>query len=62
MHTLFDLEKGSPESIIVTEGIYLYCALILYMLLRLMHLLVGIKHDFLKLVRHIASDLWNKMA
>jgi len=62
MHTLFDLEKGIPESIIVTEGIYLYCALILYMLLRLMHLLVGIKHDFLKLVRHIASDLWNKMA
>lgn len=40
----------------------LYCALILYMLLRLMHLLVGSKHDFLKLVRHTASGLWNTVA
>lgn len=39
----------------------LYSALILYVLLKLMHLLVGSKYDFLKLVRHIANNPWNTM-
>jgi len=34
-------------------------ALILFILLKLMHLFIGLGHDFLKLVRLIASGLWN---
>lgn len=37
----------------------LYSALILYILLKLMHHLVGTKYDFLKLVRHISTNPWN---
>lgn len=33
----------------------LYCALILFILLKLMHIKTGEKYDFLKLVRHIAG-------
>lgn len=39
----------------------LYSALILFMLLKLMHILTGRRHDFLKLSRHIATGLWNTM-
>jgi len=37
----------------------LYAALILFLLLKLMHILVGTQHDFLKLARLIARGLWN---
>lgn len=39
----------------------LHSALILLILLKFMHLLVGEKHNFLKLVRHIAGKFWNTM-
>jgi hypothetical protein len=39
----------------------LYSALILFFLLKLMHILVGSKYDFLKLVRLIANGLWNSL-
>lgn len=39
----------------------LYAALILFFLLKLMHILVGSKHDFLRLVRLIACGLWNTL-
>lgn len=38
-----------------------YSALILFCLLKLMHMLVGVKHDFLKTVRLIAGGLWNTL-
>ncbi|MDI6706674.1 MAG: IS4 family transposase [Bacillota bacterium] len=37
----------------------IYSALILFCLLKLMHILVGTKHDFLKMVRLITNGLWN---
>jgi IS4 transposase len=37
----------------------LYCALILFILLKLMHIQTEKKYDFLKLVRHIAGCPWN---
>ena len=37
----------------------LYAALILFLLLKLLHILVGTKHDFLKLIRLTACGLWN---
>lgn len=40
----------------------LYSALILFFLLKLMHILVGTKFDFLKLVRLIANGLWNSLS
>jgi IS4 transposase len=39
----------------------IYSALVLYILLKLMDILTGRKFNFLKLVRHIASGLWNTM-
>lgn len=39
----------------------LYSALILYLLLKLMHILVGSQINFLNLVRHIAKGLWNSL-
>jgi hypothetical protein len=38
-----------------------YSALILFCLLKLMHILVGIKYNFLKTVRLIAGGLWNTL-
>ena len=38
-----------------------YSALILFCLLKLMHILVGIKYDFLKIARLIAGGLWNSL-
>lgn len=40
----------------------LYAALILFFLLKLMHLLVGTEHDFLRMVRLIACGLWNTLS
>jgi hypothetical protein len=40
----------------------LYAALILFFLLKLMHILVGTKCEFLKLVRLIANGLWNSLS
>ena len=37
----------------------IYSALILFCLLKLMHILVGIKYDFLEMVRLIINGLWN---
>ncbi|HEY9061041.1 MAG TPA: transposase, partial [Pseudobacteroides sp.] len=42
--------------------IQVYCALILFCLLKLMHMLVGTKYDFLKTVRLIAGGLWNSLS
>lgn len=41
--------------------IQIYSALILFCLLKLMHMLVGVKYDFLKTVRLIAGGLWNSV-
>jgi IS4 transposase len=41
--------------------IQIYSALILYCLLKLMHMLVGVKYNFLKTVRLIAGGLWNSI-
>jgi len=40
----------------------IYSALVLFILLKLIHASIGSKYEFLKLVRHIASGLWNSMA
>jgi IS4 transposase len=40
----------------------IYSALILFCLLKLMHILVGSKHNFLKMVRLIASGHWNTVS
>ncbi len=42
--------------------IQIYSALILFCLLKLMHMLVGTKYDFLKTVRLIAGGLWNSLS
>lgn len=39
-----------------------YSALILYCLLKLIHILVGAKYDFLKTVRLISNGLWNTLS
>lgn len=39
----------------------IYSALILFCLLKLMHILVGARYDFLKTVRLIAGGLWNSL-
>lgn len=39
----------------------LYAALILFLLLKLMHILLGTQHEFLRLVRLIARGLWNSV-
>ena len=40
----------------------IYTALILFCLLKLMHILVGTNHKFLQMVRLIAGGLWNTIA
>jgi len=40
----------------------IYAALILFCLLKLMHILVGTNHNFLELTRLIAGGLWNSIA
>lgn len=40
----------------------IYSALILFCLLRLMHILVGIQYDFLKMVRLITNGPWNPVS
>ncbi|WP_094545964.1 IS4 family transposase [Petroclostridium xylanilyticum] len=40
----------------------IYTALILFCLLKLMHILVGTNHNFLEMVRLIAGGLWNTIA
>jgi len=40
----------------------IYTALIMFCLLKLMHILVGTNHNFLELVRLIAGGLWNSIA
>lgn len=40
----------------------IYSALILFCLLKLMHALVGSRHDFLKMVRLITNGLWNTVS
>lgn len=40
----------------------IYSALILFCLLKLMRILVGTQHDFLKMVRFIASGPWNTVS
>lgn len=42
--------------------IQIYSALVLFCLLKLMHMLVGTKNDFLKTVRLIAGGLWNSFS
>ena len=40
----------------------IYSALILFCLLKLTHILVGSKYDFLKMVRLITNGLWNTVS
>jgi len=40
----------------------IYSALILFCLLKLMHILVGTQHNFLKMVRLITNGLWNTVS